>query len=279
MAICVALGLVTLLLRSWVPESPRWLLQNGRPDEARQAVAWALNVEPESLPRGARQTVESAPSMTHLFRYPRSLAVSWLTNIGAQTGYYGLTLWSPVLIVQLLKVPPARGAFYMIFVTLAAFAGRVATSFLSESIGRRMAGALCCFGAVVFLLIGAWLGVALTGATVLLLALLMATYFFGEGGFAVVGPYSAEVWPTRLRTMGMGAAYGVGGIGKIIGPLGLAVIVGASTSDASQITAQKAFLYFAIWYALSGLAYALLGIETKGRSIEAIEQGLEAARR
>ena len=40
--------------------------------------------------------------------------------------------------------------------------------------------------------------------------------FFADGGFAIVGPYAAEVWPSHLRTSGMGSAYGFGGIGKIL---------------------------------------------------------------
>src|ERR1700680_5181554 len=43
-------ALLTLLIRAWVPESPRWLVRMGRPEEARRSLAWALKVPPESLP-------------------------------------------------------------------------------------------------------------------------------------------------------------------------------------------------------------------------------------
>ena len=46
----------------------------------------------------------------------------------------------------------------------------------------------------------------------------------------LIGPYLAEVWPARLRASGMGLGYGVGNLGKTLGPLGLALIVGSSNS-------------------------------------------------
>ncbi len=102
-AIGMVPGLLTLLIRAWVPESPRWLIQMGRMDEARNSLAWALEMDPAKLPMGAPEGQKQPVShLSDIFRYPRSLAVSWITNLGAQTGYYGLTLWIPTLLVQLL---------------------------------------------------------------------------------------------------------------------------------------------------------------------------------
>jgi hypothetical protein len=50
-----------------------------------------------------------------------------------------------------------------------------------------------------------------------------------------MGPYAAEVWPSTLRTSGMGSAYGFG-VGKIIGPIGLALIVGSSNIVKPDVT-------------------------------------------
>jgi putative MFS transporter len=89
----------------------------------------------------------------------------------------------------------------------------------------------------------------------------------------------AEIWPTRLRASGMGLAYGVGNSGKIIGPLGLALILGANDliKPAAKLDSLgPAFTYFACWYILGALAFWLIGVETKGRSFEEIDGTMSA---
>ena len=85
----------------------------------------------------------------------------------------------------------------------------------------------------------------------------------------------------------MGAAYGFGGLGKIIGPLGLALIVGSANvvkPDVSLDAVVPAFTYLAAWFAMAGIVYFFFGIETRGRSLEELdaelgEQGRSVARR
>ena len=88
----------------------------------------------------------------------------------------------------------------------------------------------------------------------------------------------AEVWPTRLRTTGMGSAYGFGGIGKIIGPLGLALIVGSSnmiTPKATLDAIAPSFLYFTAWMVLCGWLSCSSVSKPRRRSISAIDEELE----
>jgi MFS transporter, putative metabolite:H+ symporter len=281
-AIGMVPALLTLLIRAWVPESPRWLIRMGRMQEARKSVAWALEMDPANLPVTAPEGQKQAMSrLSDIFRYPRSLAVSWITNLGAQTGLYGLQLWAPTLLVQLLGIPPSRAAFLMIFVNLAGLAGRVGLSYLSDTIGRRASGGIFSFSAAILLIAAASYHNIFWGSVSLFWLLLIATNLFADGGFAIVGPYSAEVWPSALRTTGMGSAYGFGGIGKVIGPLGLALIVGSSnviTPQASISAIVPAYSYLAAWFVLAGFVYVFFGIETKGQSFESIEHALQASR-
>jgi putative MFS transporter len=118
------------------------------------------------------------------------------------------------------------------------------------------------------------------GTISLFFVLTIAHSFFGSAIYSVVGPYMAEIWPTRLRASGMGLAYGVGNSGKIIGPLGLALTLGANDlikPAANLDSLGPAFTYFACWYILGALAFWLIGVETKGRSFEEIDGTMSAS--
>jgi len=276
----LAPALFTLVVRAWVPESPHWLVSRGRTAEARKSLAWALQVPEASLPRMPAESVQPHTSWFELFRYPRSVAVSWMASIGAQTASYGIGLWGPTLFVLQLGVSPAYAAFLFIWVKMAGIAGRVSFAVLADLIGRRPTGMLCGFGGAVFVAAAGLLHNQLLAGVSLFWLCIVAADFFFDGGFALIGPYMAEVWPTRLRASGMGSAYGFGGIGKIIGPLGLAVIVGTSNVVTPKVTVAAippSFLYLAAWLVLCGLAFALFGFETGRRSITAIDEDFTAA--
>src|SRR4029450_3241551 len=280
-AIGVLPALVVLLVRLWVPESPHWLARQGRLEEARKSLAWALQVDPNTLPLPRPDEVKVVKTnWFELFKYPRSLFVSWLGNAGAQTGAYGIALWAPSLFVLLLPVTPQEASKMMILLTVTGFIGRLSFSWLSERIGRRNSGGLLGFGAgVLIILAGHNYDATLFGLSAFWL-ILAAAMFFVDGGFAIVGPYAAEIWPSHLKTSGMGSAYGFGGIGKILGPVGLALIVGSSNylkPDVPLTQIPTAFLYLGCWFLMAGVVYYFFGLETKGKSLEQIDRELAAA--
>jgi putative MFS transporter len=280
-AIGVLPALVVLLVRLWVPESPHWLARQGRLEEARKSLAWALQVDPNTLPLPRpEETKVVKTNWFDLFKYPRSLLVSWLGNAGAQTGAYGIALWAPSLFVLLLKVTPQEASKMMILLTVTGFIGRLSFSWLSEAIGRRNSGGLLGLGAgILIILAGYNYNTTLFGLSAFWL-ILAAAMFFVDGGFAIVGPYAAEIWPSHLKTSGMGSAYGFGGIGKILGPVGLALIVGSSNylkPDVPLTEIPTAFVYLGCWFLMAGLVYYFFGLETKGKSLEQIDRELAAA--
>jgi MFS transporter, putative metabolite:H+ symporter len=274
-------ALMVLLVRVWVPESPRWLVRQGRFEEARRSLAWALQVDPASLPLPrSEQNSVSKTNWFDLFKHPRSLLVSWLGNLGVQTGIYGVVLWAPSLFVLILKVSPQQAAKMMILLSASDFIGRLSFSWLSETLGRCRSGGLLGFGAGLLLIIAGYhYDETIFGLSALWL-ILAAAVFFAGGGWAVVGPYAAEIWPSHLKTTGMGSAYGFGGIGKITGPLGLALILGSNNylkPDVPLTQIPMFFLYLGCWFLMAGVVYYFFGLETRGKTSEQIDRELAAA--
>jgi len=77
----------------------------------------------------------------------------------------------------------------------------------------------------------------------------------------------------------MGLVYGVGNLGKFIGPAGLAVIAGSSNYVKPSVTLDglvPGFAYFAAWYVIGAIAFAFIAMETRGRTIDEIDAELTA---
>ena len=193
-----------------------------------------------------------------MFQYPRSMAAACTIAL-SQTGGVGILMWITALFVMVLKITPAEASYLMIYVGLLGIVGRLVASWMSDALGRRMSGFLIGMGgAVTMALAGYWHDVYI-GSVSVFFVMIMAQRFFGDASYAVIGPYIAEVWPSRLRASGMGFSYGVGNLGKIIGPLGLALIVGSSNYVSPKVTVEGIFpalLFLAFWYGQAGLVSA-----------------------
>ncbi|HEV2100786.1 MAG TPA: MFS transporter [Stellaceae bacterium] len=268
---------LVLMIRYWVPESPRWLMRMGRFEEARKSLAWALQIDPKEIELPTSAPREEKTSWRELFKYPRSMVAACLVAL-SQTGGAGILLWITTLFVMVLKITPAEASYLMIYVSVLGIVGRLIASWMSDAFGRRPSGLLIGMGgAVTMALAGYWHDVYL-GTVSVFFVMIMIQRFFGDASYAIIGPYIAEVWPNRLRASGMGFSYGIGNLGKIFGPLGLALIVGSSNYVSPKATLSAIFpalLYLGFWYGQAALVFWFIGFETKGRSIEEINSTLD----
>ncbi len=272
-------ALLTLLIRAWVPELPHWLIGKGRLDEARKSLAWALQVDPSTiqLPTAVGEIQKTV--WRELFKYPRSLAVACLTGI-SQTGTVGLTLWLTTLLVLVLRVTPNHASYLVIWVGAISIFGRLFCSWMSDALGRRLACVISCVIATTTMSLAGYLHDVYIGGVSIFYVMILAQSFFGSGNYAIVGPYMAEVWPSKLRASGMGLGYGFGNLGKFIGPAGLAVIAGSDnfvTPKATLDALIPAMNYFGFWYLVAAAAIWFIGFETKGRTIGEIDSTLTAS--
>jgi putative MFS transporter len=268
-----ALPIITSLLIAWVaPESVRWLLSRGRNADARREAAKILGVPPDSITLpNARQTAPASAPLSELFQDQKRfwwVVVIW---IGVSTGTYGVALWGPTILSQLLKITPHDAAHYFVFASLASFAGRILFSVLPLYLGRRGAALVGSFvSTAVMLAIVLFYREFVAGWSVVALLMVFGAAFY-SGLFANISPYVIEAFPVSLGARAAGLAQASNGVGKILGPLCLALIAGSSDVVSPKATADSiapAFLFIAACEFAALIALLVYRKETHGKPMQ-----------
>jgi MFS transporter, putative metabolite:H+ symporter len=262
-----------VLIALIMPESVRWLVSRGRHAEARVIVGRTLGVPPGSLPKPATATVSQSPSSTSFADLLAEPRLFWLTVIvwfGASTANYGVFLWGPTIVALLMGASAKEAALLFVVVSLTGMLGRVGFSLLPQWLGRRRCGEIMGYGIAISLGAAAlFYDRTILGYPAFVVLLIPAALFF-DGGFSNIAPYSAEIFPVRLSARGVGLAQASNGVGKIAGPLCLALIAGTSNLVSPKATIEAvmpAFLFLAACGLALGLAFTLLGVETHGKPL------------
>lgn len=271
------LGLIPVLLvfpiRLIVRESPRWLIQQGRVEEARENVAWYRQIDPASVVLPTREDlVVERTGYGEVWRsHRRVLLIATIGSFCFITASASVQAWGPTLLTQLLSVTPAEAAQMFVLVSAASLVGRLITSNLADKTGRRSLMVVCGIVGAGFVAVSALAGGALlAGVSVFYLGVLGA-FLFGDGSFGVINTYTAEMFPSNVRATGLGMAYGIGALGKVFGPALLAIVSGSNnliTPKATQDAVTPAFLIMAGLLVLGALIYSRAP-ETKGVSLDA----------
>jgi|SRR5664279_3321621 putative MFS transporter len=221
-------AIVTLALRVGLPESPRWLMRNGRTEEAREVINRHLGGDAYFEREDFAGEAEPGGGFAKLFApgvRGRTIFVCtfWACLVAP---YFAIFTFAPA-VLESLNLADARAG--TIATNGLAAVGAVVGLFLVERLGRRqmLIGPFWIMAVALFV-IGFW-----AGAPTIVIVLAFAFYaFFNAISGNLTAVYPAEVFPTDVRTSGVGLASAVSRIGAAIGtwllPVGLTSIgVGA----------------------------------------------------
>jgi putative MFS transporter len=264
----VVVGIGVLLV---VPESARWLTAKGRFDEARAAVAKLLHLPLSEVPTPA--PTPAAPPRASLAELYAQPALFWMTLLawgGAATAAYGMSLWGPTIIAQLMHTSVKEAAHVFVYVSAAGILGKIVFSFAAPLFGRRRLGQIHGFGTFLALAAAAYFHSVLIGSISIFVVALTVTDFFNAGGFSNLAPYTPEAYGVRMGARASGLGQGANGAGKIIGPLSLALIAGTSNvlkPAATEAAVFPAFMFLACCGLAIGLAFTFLARETHGKAV------------
>jgi putative MFS transporter len=264
-------AIFVFIVRRIVPESPRWLEESGRSNEANDV---ASHFEREVMKSGGLSSlplvanVSSTPSsgqrrgsFVDLWTdgYGKRTLMLWILWFFALLGYYGLTSWLGALLQQ-AGYAVTKSVLYTVYISLAGIPGFIFSAWLVEKWGRK--------GTCVLMLLGSALFAYLYGQAASnhvpetqLIATGMCMQFFLFGMWSVLYAYTPELYPTRTRATGSGFASSIGRIGSLIGPS----VVGMVLPAAGQ---GGVFTLGATSFVIAALVVIVLGVETKGKTLE-----------
>ncbi|GGZ43467.1 MULTISPECIES: MFS transporter [Streptomyces rochei group] len=261
-------GLLCLALARWVPESPRWLADHGRHDEALATMA-SIEEKVERItgaPLPAPAPARPAPpapgksSLRELLtgRYgKRTLVIGllWFTGYFAN---YGITSWLPTIYEDHFDLGLSTALLYSTVTSCAGLAGCLIVALTVDRVGRRNTVIWCMAAAALcLLLLGLTGGDSATG--VLAWTSLAAVFLFGSNICLYL--YTPELFPTRIRALGSSVGGAMNRLGVILGP----IVVGAIYAGGAIGTVFVTLAAVALVGSLSAAAGAE---ETSGRTLE-----------
>jgi SP family arabinose:H+ symporter-like MFS transporter len=263
-------SIIFFLLLLGVPESPRWLVKNGREDEARTVLTRADSAEAAAA--GIRDIQDTLAleegSFREIFRpaFRRPLLIAVVLAVFQQiTGINAILYYAPRIFegagferMSAIGQSTIVGLVNMLFTVVAIV--------LADKVGRRPLLLVATAGmGVSLVLLGAAFRFPVLPASALLLIILLYIAFFASAMGPLVWVVMAEIFPIKVRGAAMGLATLILWLADFAVTLTFPVI-----SD--RFHPATAFWIYAAMCALDLVFMWFYLPETKGKTLEEIER-------
>ncbi|MGE2722543.1 MFS transporter [Mycolicibacterium celeriflavum] len=279
-------GLVVLVVRRNVPESPRWLFIHGREDEAERVVGeiereveretgQALE-EPEGSLTVRQRKAISFREIAHVAftKYPRRAILGLALFIGQAFLYNAFTFNLGTLLSGFYEVSSGIVPMFYALWALSNFAGPILLGRFFDTIGRKPMISFAYLGSAAVAVALTVLFVSQTGGVWVFMTVLGVCFFLASSGASAAYLTVSEIFPMETRALAIAFFYAVGtAVGGITGPL----LFGQLIESGDRGLVAMSFLIGAAVMAVGGVVELVFGVKAEGQKLEDLAMPLTTA--
>ena len=281
------IGLLVLFLRRFIPESPRWLMTHGRPEEADQVLGEIeRRVEQETgaplppIPPGKLRLHRHRggwfiASVKVLAVQYRSRTVLGVALMSSQAFCYNAVLFTYALVLtRFYDIPSQQVGWFMLPFALGNFAGPLVLGRLFDTLGRKkMIVATYALSGVLMAGVGVAFRYGLLDATQQTIAWTVI-FFFASAAASSAYLTVGETFPLEVRAIAIAVFYALGtAVGGIAGP----ALFGALIETGERSELMLGYLLGGGLMIGAAVVEAFLGVDAEKRSLEEVAPPLSAA--
>jgi MFS family permease len=281
---CLALGV--LLLRQFLPESPRWLMTHGQAEEAEEIVSDiehevdAQTDEPLPEPKEDPIEVEQVksvgfgPVLGAVFGSHWRRSLLGFSLMVSQAFLYNAIFFTYALVLtNFYNVSSDSVGWYLLPFAAGNFLGPVLLGRLFDTVGRRVMITLTYVIAGAGLIFVGYLFQQNAISATELTVGWSVIFFFASAGASSAYLTVSEVFPMETRAMAIAFFYAVAtGVGGIIGP----ALYGHNIASGNRTTVFYGYLLGAALMILGGLSEIWLGVDAEQKQLEDVATPLTA---